>query len=113
MKNYDNELSGVLYKNDDKREGKRDPDYRGNAEINRQQYWVSAWVNSMKDGRKYMSLKFAPKQAKDVRGAVAHKEIAAADDDLDGDIPFAVAALVPLGGMLAYAASTITALFVA
>ena len=75
---YDNNMSGTLFRNNDKREGKRDPDYRGNAEIERVQYWVDAWINeSKKDGTKFMSLKFKPKQAKDIRGAVSHKD----DDD--------------------------------
>lgn len=86
--NYDNNMSGVLFKNDDKREGKRDPDYRGNAEVNREQFWVNAWIKSSKDGRKYMSLSFQPKQAKDVKGAVAHKEAPAEADDLNDKIPF-------------------------
>lgn len=86
--NYDNNMSGVLFRNDDKREGKRDPDYRGNAEVNREQFWVSAWIKSSKDGRKYMSLSFQPKQAKDVKGAAVHKEAPAATDDLDDEIPF-------------------------
>lgn len=86
--NYDNNMSGVLFRNDDKREGKRDPDYRGNAEVNREQFWVSAWIKSSKDGRKYMSLSFQPKQAKDVKGAVQHKEAPAEADDLNDEIPF-------------------------
>jgi len=85
--NYDNNMSGVLFKNDDKREGKRDPDYRGNAEVNREQFWVNAWIKSSKDGRKYMSLSFQPKQAKDVKGAVTHKETPPVDEPND-EIPF-------------------------
>ena len=85
--NYDNNMSGVLFRNDDKREGKRDPDYRGNAEVNREHFWVSAWIKSSKDGRKYMSLSFQPKQAKDVKGAVAHKEAPPVDEPSD-EIPF-------------------------
>lgn len=87
MTDYDNNMRGVLFKNDDKREGKQDPDYRGNAEVNREHFWVSAWIKSSKDGRKYMSLSFQPKQAKDVKGAVA-KKAAPPADDLDDEIPF-------------------------
>ncbi|MGH9644410.1 MAG: hypothetical protein ACRD3Q_18565 [Terriglobales bacterium] len=88
---YDNNMRGVLFKNTDKREGKRDPDYRGNAEIDRVQMWVDAWINTSKDGKtKYLSLTFKPKQAKDT-GSVAHKEpepAAGAAADFDDDIPF-------------------------
>lgn len=102
MTTYDNNLSGVLFKNDDKREGKKDPDYRGSAEINGVQFWLNAWINTAKkDGRKFMSLKFEPKQAK---GAVAHKEAPVdarptSEDDFNDEIPFAFL-LAPLAGLL-------------
>jgi uncharacterized protein (DUF736 family) len=84
MPNYDNNLRGVLFKNDDKRDGRKDPDYRGNCEIGGQQYWLSAWIReSQKDGRKFMSLSFQPKQARETPGAVAHKTESFADDDID------------------------------
>lgn len=87
MSEYDNELTGVLFRNEEKREGKRDPDYRGSAEVGRTQYWLDGWINEKKGGGKYLKLKFNPKQAKSVQGAVAHK--AAAPDDFEADdIPF-------------------------
>ena len=86
MPQYDNNLRGVLFKNDEKRDGRKDPDYRGQCEIDGTQYWLSAWIKeSQKDGRKFMSLSFQPKQAKDIRGAVAHKE---PEFDDDKDLPF-------------------------
>ena len=61
-KPYDNELRGVLFKNDEKLED-RDPNYTGSAQIGGQTYWLNAWIKeSKKDGRKYMSLSFKPKQ---------------------------------------------------
>ena len=86
---YDNNNSGVLFKNDDKREGKKDPEYRGSAVVDHVNYWLSVWVNTSKDGRKYMSVKFKPKDEKATRdpGAAPAPAQAAADFD-DSDIPF-------------------------
>lgn len=69
---YDNNNSGALFKNDDK-ESDRSPDYKGSAEVDRTQFWVNAWIKTSKAGKKYMSLSFTPKQAKDIKGAVASR----------------------------------------
>jgi hypothetical protein len=55
---YDNNMTGVLFKND-KRETEKQPLYKGSCEINGQKFWISAWL---KDGRngKCMSLAFKP-----------------------------------------------------
>jgi hypothetical protein len=58
---YDNSNSGALFKNEDKREGKKDPDYRGQAEIDSKYYWLDAWINKSKEGKTYMSVKFKAK----------------------------------------------------
>ena len=63
MSEQDNNLSGVLFKNNRRREGGRDPEYQGNCEIDGKQFWISAWVNtSKKDGSKFFGLKFKPKE---------------------------------------------------
>jgi len=59
---YDNNLSGALFKND-KKETEKHPDYKGSCEIEGTEYWVSSWLNESKNGRKYLSLKFSPKDA--------------------------------------------------
>lgn len=61
MSNYDNNMSGALFKND-KRQTENHPNYRGSCEINNEQYWVSAWVKKDKNGNAYMSLSFQPKE---------------------------------------------------
>jgi hypothetical protein len=63
MPEYSNELSGALFRNNDKRDGKKDPDYQGSCEIEGVEYWISSWINVSKAGTKYMSLKFKAKQA--------------------------------------------------
>ena len=56
---------GALFKND-KKEKPSHPDYKGDATIDGQKFWVSAWIKtSEKTGQKYMSLAFreaAPQQ---------------------------------------------------
>jgi len=59
---YDNELKGVLFKND-KRKNDNHPNYKGSITIQGAEYWLSAWINEKKDGSgKYMSLKANPKE---------------------------------------------------
>lgn len=78
---YDNNLTGALFKND-KMETEKHPDYKGSCEIDGTEYWVSSWLNESKNGRKYLSLKFSPK---DGEKQAAPKQVA--DDDFD-DAPF-------------------------
>lgn len=58
---YDNSNSGVLFKND-RKEQPNHPDYKGNAEVDGAEYWLSAWIKEDKNGKKYMSLAFSPRQ---------------------------------------------------
>jgi uncharacterized protein (DUF736 family) len=83
---YDNNNSGALFKNDKDGNPSR-PDYRGSAEIDRVQYWVSAWIKTSKRGDKYVSLRFEPKQEKNPKGRVKN-ESAPQTQDFNDDIPF-------------------------
>lgn len=50
MPEYDNRNTGVLFPNERKREGKRDPDLTGTwTDANNVEHWLSAWQN--RDGR--------------------------------------------------------------
>lgn len=71
------ELSGVLFKNDKKSEGKH-PDYKGKAKIGGVEYWLASWIKDGANG-KFMSLAFTAKDAP------AEPESTPEDDD---DIPF-------------------------
>lgn len=63
MSEYPN--SGILGKNKRMREGKNDPPYSGTCEVNGVEFWLAAWVKeSKKDGSKFFSLSFTPKEAK-------------------------------------------------
>ena len=52
--------SGILFKNEKKTEPKH-PDYKGDATIDGQEMWLSAWIKEGKNG-KFMSLSFNPKE---------------------------------------------------
>ena len=55
------DLSGVLFKNTEKKTEKH-PDYQGDATINGQTYRLAAWIKTGKKG-KFMSLAFSiPKE---------------------------------------------------
>jgi hypothetical protein len=61
--NYDNNMRGLISKNDRKTEDKH-PDIKGQCEIDGKEYWISGWQKERKDGTgKFYSLVF---QAKDV-----------------------------------------------
>lgn len=60
-KTYDNELKGVLFKNDEKEEGSSHPDYKGSATVEGVDYFMDVWVNTADSGRRYMSVKFKAK----------------------------------------------------
>lgn len=88
MSQYDNNLSGVLFKNDKQGNEKR-PDYKGSCEIYGNQLWVSAWVRDKKDGSgKYMSLKFEPKDGKESKPAKVAAGVAEPDTYPQDDIPW-------------------------
>lgn len=85
---YDNNLSGVLFKNDKDGNEKR-PDYKGSAEIEGVQYWVSAWIRDGAKG-KFMSMKYEAKEKQQSQQSQAPKPAPAPNfDSLDDDIPFA------------------------
>jgi len=86
---YDNTNRGVLFKNEDKRDD-RDPDYRGNVNVNGTEFWLDAWINTAKkSGKKFMSLRVKPKLASEHKGGTANPAAQkAAQPDFDDNIPF-------------------------
>lgn len=85
---YDNNLSGVLFKND-KGDNEKRPDYKGSAEIEGIHYWVSAWIRDGAKG-KFMSMKYEAKEQQPASAKPVSQQ-AAPPDDFDQDIPFAPA----------------------
>ena len=97
---YDNNLTGLISKNERKTDEKH-PDIKGQCEIDGVQYWVDGWQKTRNsDGGKFYSLRFkrkdaaaAPKPAP--RQAPAPQRQTAAPvgggsgfSDMDDDIPF-------------------------
>jgi uncharacterized protein (DUF736 family) len=80
--------TGSLFKND-KKETDTHPDYKGSGLVDGLgEVWLDAWINVAKDGSKYMSLKFKPKEARPApQSTYEGYAPAAAFDDSDG-IPF-------------------------
>ena len=83
-KQYDNRGRVVLFKNDDKAEPKQ-PDYRGNITLlDGTECWLDAWINESKQGKKFMSLRYKPKMAREHHGAPQNPPA----QELDEEIPF-------------------------
>ena len=76
-----NDNSGALFRND-RKEKDTHPDHTGTATINGVDFWISAWVKE-KNGKKYFSLAFKPKDQQAERAAPKP-----AQSDLDDEIPF-------------------------
>jgi hypothetical protein len=79
MTDYDNNMRGVLFKND-RKEKETHPDYKGSCEINNEEMWMSAWIKEGKNG-KFMSFSFTPKEQPKIQGGPTNF-------DDDSDIPF-------------------------
>ena len=60
-KQYDNNLTGVLFLND-RKETDKHPDRKGSCEIDGKHYWLSGWDKQTSKGDT-ISLKFEPKDA--------------------------------------------------
>lgn len=54
--------SGSLFKND-RKETDSHPDYKGSALLGGVDHWLDAWINTDRNGNKYMALKFKPKDS--------------------------------------------------
>jgi hypothetical protein len=77
MSEYNNNLSGALFRNESKAKD-TDPAYKGSCEINGNQFWLSSWLNQDKNGKTYMKLKFTAKDGQVVKTT----ETAIPDEDI-------------------------------
>ena len=80
--------SGALFKNN-RKEKDTHPDYRGDAKINGQDYWLSAWIKEGKNG-KFFSLSIQPKEERRVPQRFKSADAGLPEDrgNLDDEIPF-------------------------
>jgi hypothetical protein len=62
------DMSGVLFKNDRRRDGKQDPHLQGSCTIDGLRFWVSAWTNTLARGErraeKYIALSLRATEAR-------------------------------------------------
>ena len=61
MAEYDNNMRGVLFINN-KKDTESQPDYTGKIEVNKEEFYLSAWIKTSKAGNKFMSLSVQPKE---------------------------------------------------
>lgn len=67
---YNNDFTGVLFKND-KKTTENQPNYTGNATIGGNDFWLSCWLKTSKKGTPFMSLSFTPKEDREPVAASA------------------------------------------
>jgi hypothetical protein len=66
MTGYDNTNRGALFRNDAKDPtDDKERDYSGTLNIAGDEYWLSGWVRTSKNGRKFLSLSVKPKPKQD------------------------------------------------
>ena len=75
-------MSGTLFRNDRRREGREDPHLRGSCMIGGQRFWMDAWTQWVqrgdRQGDKYISIKF--RAADDRREQTPRPPVADSDD---------------------------------
>ncbi len=93
-KPYDNTNTGLLSKNP-RKEKETHADYKGSINVDGQEYWLSAWIKSGREGtklagQKYLSLSVEPKEDRPRTAAPARaaRPAPVADSIGDDDIPF-------------------------
>jgi len=62
MAEYDNNLTGVLFRNE-RKEKDTQPDYKGSCEVNGIEYWISGWKKQTAKGPA-LSMRFEVKEEK-------------------------------------------------
>lgn len=73
--------SGSLFKEQEKK-NERGPDYTGDCMIEGTVYRMAAWIQEASSGRKYMSMKFSPKEQAPAKPAAKPQRRVAADEDV-------------------------------
>lgn len=90
MSNNQKVGQGALFKNDKQGNEKR-PDYTGTLKIWDKEFFVSAWIQTSKNGVKYMGLAVNPKESSSEpaqQNASAQNNQSAPSAAVDDEIPF-------------------------
>ena len=86
MSNYDNNNRGSIWKNED-RKSDTHPQFKGSAEVNGVEYWVSGWLRKPDANPKAPAMSFSF-TAKEVQSAPKPVQSANSGFDEGEDIPF-------------------------
>lgn len=73
--------SGSLFRNE-KKEQPNHADYTGNGMIGGEEYWINAWVKEAKNGKKYFSFSFRPKQQRSQQSGGNQQSTPEASDEI-------------------------------
>ena len=99
-KDYDNNMTGVLFKNEKRRPGddgedSKDPHMTGSIEVDGKEYWLSAWSNDHDEKGKYLKLRLKEKDEEKKGGGFEQKKAPAKAPakpakgaEFDDDLPF-------------------------
>ena len=63
---YDNNNTGVLFRNETATPENKQPTHTGKCEVNGKMMQVAGWMKESKAGKKFLSLKFQEPQVKEV-----------------------------------------------
>jgi uncharacterized protein (DUF736 family) len=61
---YDNTNKGVLFRNQEKGEGDKKPDYTGKLNVGGKDYRLAGWLRESKSGSKFLSIAISEPKAK-------------------------------------------------
>ena len=78
---YDNTNRGALFKNENPKSD-RSPPYSGQLNVNGVEYWLSAWVETSQQGKRYFSVSVQPKQPAPEHTPRAEPDHPAFDDEI-------------------------------
>lgn len=87
MTEYNNNMRGVLFRNN-RKEKDSQPDHTGSCEIDGIQYWVSAWIDVSKKGNKFFSMSYKRKDAPSQRDPDQRDGVNEENNNGGDDIPF-------------------------
>jgi hypothetical protein len=83
------ENTGALFKNDKRADENQWPHCQGSLNVRGEEFWLSAYLNTSRDGVKYMSLVLKPKNADAVKPKNETAKTAGGAVPFDDEIPFA------------------------
>jgi uncharacterized protein (DUF736 family) len=61
---YDNNNKGVLFRDNDKPEGSKKPDYTGKLNVEGKDFRIAGWIRESKSGTKFLSLSLSEPKGK-------------------------------------------------